>query len=293
MDRDGGTNRNQNTRHPYRYLFNNSVNTSTYEDQILNELTNLITSRLGSNRNSFFPIRNNVNLTSLINQTLYQKNNYKKVISEKGLAELKIVTFKQKEFDTKECAITQEEFKENEKITQLPCKHIFSTDAIETWLKEESHKCPVCRYELDFKEIKEKKESNNETEVLSDSDEDMPELEEDIPELEEDIPELEEEITENTRQETQQDILNDRRLALRNLNRIISNIQFASRPRDNIYSVDRDLQYALMASLNNENNNENEKIEEDFLMDPDTEFDNAFNEILTDSDEDDGLNSVD
>ena len=51
-----------------------------------------------------------------------------------------------------------------------------------------------------------------------------------------------------------------------NLNRIISNIQFASRPRDNIYSVDRDLQYALMASLNNENNNENEKIEEDFLM---------------------------
>ena len=72
------TNNNQNTRHPYRYLFNNNINTSTYEDQILNELTNLITLRLGNNRNSFFPIRNNVNLTSLINGTLYQKNNYKK-----------------------------------------------------------------------------------------------------------------------------------------------------------------------------------------------------------------------
>ena len=36
---------------------------------------------------------------------------------------------------------------------KLPCGHIFS-DSIFTWLKEESNKCPVCRHELSYKEIK-------------------------------------------------------------------------------------------------------------------------------------------
>jgi hypothetical protein len=45
----------------------------------------------------------------------------------------------------------------------LPCNHIFDCEGIKTWLKEESSKCPVCRFELDFKEVKEIQEdiSNN------------------------------------------------------------------------------------------------------------------------------------
>ena len=46
-----------------------------------------------------------------------------------------------------------EDFKEGEQVYKLPCGHIFS-DSIFTWLKEESNKCPVCRYELSSKEVK-------------------------------------------------------------------------------------------------------------------------------------------
>ena len=42
------------------------------------------------------------------------------------------------------CCITFEDFEEGQDITQLPCKHIFDPQAINTWLKEESNKCPVC-----------------------------------------------------------------------------------------------------------------------------------------------------
>ena len=52
---------------------------------------------------------------------------------------LKTIIFKDNEQDIKDCAITQEKFKENQEITQLPCKHIFETEAISTWLKEESN----------------------------------------------------------------------------------------------------------------------------------------------------------
>ena len=39
-------------------------------------------------------------------------------------------------------------------VIQLPCDHIFHPESIKTWLKEESSKCPVCRHELKFNEIK-------------------------------------------------------------------------------------------------------------------------------------------
>ena len=56
-------------------------------------------------------------------------------------------------FDQHSCCISFEDFEEEQEVYKLPCNHIFS-DAIFTWLKEESNKCPVCRHELTHKEIK-------------------------------------------------------------------------------------------------------------------------------------------
>ena len=266
---------------------------TTFDNIMINELTNMLTNRVINNNNNFFSFNSqNIapqnNIINILQNSLYEKNKYKKVISEKGLTELKTIIFKDNEQDIKDCAITQEKFKENQEITQLPCKHIFETEAIWTWLKEESNSCPICRFELDFKEICEKcdddtiNESTNDSvneevhnEVVTDSDDEMPELEE-------------------TEQE-RQNIIQQRERILSNLNSIIRNIQIIDhaeprrlRRQQAFEYIDNDLQEALMASIEEQKN-------ENFLTHPDTQHDLNFNEILSDSDSDldDDLNSVD
>jgi len=260
---------------------------TSFDNIMINELTNMLTNRVVNNSNSFFPLNHprisNNNFINILQNSLYEKNKYKKVISEKGLNELKTIIFKDDEQDIKECAITQEKFKENQEISQLPCKHIFEKDAILTWLKEESNSCPICRFELDFKEIREKcdDESVNTTvndvlndEVTTDSDDDMPELEEDS-------------------EQERQNIIHQRERILSNLNSIIRNIQIIDhaqprriRRQPPFDYFDNDLQEALMASIEEQKN-------EDFLTHPDTQHDLNFNDVLSDIDSDDDLNSVD
>jgi len=91
----------------------------------------------------------------LLRNSLYQDKNIKKVLSQKGSEQLKVVKFVPDKHEMKECVITQEKFEKDEEVICLPCKHIFNKEAIKTWLKEESSKCPICRYELDFVEKKE------------------------------------------------------------------------------------------------------------------------------------------
>ena len=38
--------------------------------------------------------------------------------------------------DESECPVCQEEFKENEEIIEMPCKHGFHQSCLLTWLKE-------------------------------------------------------------------------------------------------------------------------------------------------------------
>lgn len=280
--------------------YNNNLNSSnSISDNLMTELTNMITNRIINNNNNFFPVQqsnqpnmSNYNISDMIQNSLYQKNPYKKVTSEKGFSELKTIMFKDNEQETKECCITQDKFKEGQEINQLPCKHIFDKDAIHMWLKEESNSCPVCRYQLDFKEIMEKKDmttlqSNIQTEnyiqtendIQTDSDDEMPDLEEI-----------------NTEEELRTNIENRRESILSNINRIIRNIQFVNEPtslhRQSSFSSDRDLQYALMASLN-ETQECNDEGSEDFLTHPDTYHDDNFNAVLSDIDSDDELNNVD
>ena len=272
---------------------------TSFDNIMINELTNMLTNRIVNNNNSFFPLLQpripNNNFINILQNSLYEKNKYKKVISEKGLNDLKIITYKNSEQDIKECAITQDAFEENQKVTQLPCKHIFDSDAILTWLKEESNSCPICRFELDFKEIPENADEintqeqnneeqnneileDNENEVLTDSDDD------DVSDL---LPGSDNFLYE------QQQIINERRQLLSNLNSIIRNVQIIDhaqprriRRQHAFEFVDNDLQEALMASIEEQKN-------EDFLTHPDTQHDLNFDEVLSDIDSDDDLNNVD
>ena len=93
---------------------------------------------------------------SIVNSLEFSEKKYKKVISDNGKKELKKIQFKKNDDNYKNniCPIIQTEFDDNEIITQLPCKHCFNTEAITHWLEKEKAECPICRFELDYDEIK-------------------------------------------------------------------------------------------------------------------------------------------
>jgi len=95
-------------------------------------------------------LNNNSNIQNILQTSLEQKNKYIQVISENGLEQLEHTTYKENEIT--KCPITYIDFKEGDKIIKLPCDHIFDEESILQWLNEESNKCPVCRFSLDFKE---------------------------------------------------------------------------------------------------------------------------------------------
>lgn len=45
----------------------------------------------------------------------------------------------------KQCNICIEDYKINDFVTELPCKHLFHKECIENWLCKEKISCPVCR----------------------------------------------------------------------------------------------------------------------------------------------------
>jgi len=98
-----------------------------------------------------------MSLQSFINQTLNEQQiEYKQVLDPDNKSELKTHSFD----DTADnlnckCPITMTPFNNGDQITQLPCGHLFNTDAIEEWVLENKASCPVCRHKLkNIKEIR-------------------------------------------------------------------------------------------------------------------------------------------
>lgn len=141
------TNQDQND---FISLLVNFLNTSNTNENLLSLPFSQTFSNLSSNQ-----------LNEVLNRSLNEKQAYKKVINNKGLSKLKKIKYDDSKFETKECVISMEEFKNGDEITQLPCNHIFHTTFIETWLKDESSKCPICRFELDY--IEKKNDDSNTT----------------------------------------------------------------------------------------------------------------------------------
>tara|TARA_B100001758_G_C18295176_1_gene549225 strand:+ start:180 stop:755 length:576 start_codon:yes stop_codon:yes gene_type:complete len=91
--------------------------------------------------------------TQAIENSMQECTSIKHVLSEKGKQTLKTIVFDNTKHKIKTCPIYRTDFKQNEKITQLPCKHIFDSEAILHWLEHEKAECPVCRTKLPSKEL--------------------------------------------------------------------------------------------------------------------------------------------
>jgi hypothetical protein len=101
----------------------------------------------------------------IINETLFQSLNdelpYKKVVSEKGISQLKYEYFNNNIYETKTCPISGEDFEHDQLIVILPCEHIFSEVPIMKWLTKENASCPICRFQLESKEIRTEEPNSN------------------------------------------------------------------------------------------------------------------------------------
>lgn len=121
--------------------------------------------------NNIFPnIFNNNNNNNVLNNSLYEKNSYKNILSSKGRKLLKEFKYNKNTFKCINCPILQIPFEEGQDIIELPCKHIFDKDSILQWLQEEQPKCPICRYELPYDEIKIKKDLITDVTDISNND---------------------------------------------------------------------------------------------------------------------------
>lgn len=107
-------------------------------------------------RNLFSP-QQQTTFNDILNNSLNDptQDMYKNVLSEEGEKTIKYLKYCKSEFhDQPTCMITLNDFKDDDDIIQLPCKHIFQKEGILNWLKNEDSRCPVCRKELPSKEEK-------------------------------------------------------------------------------------------------------------------------------------------
>jgi hypothetical protein len=95
------------------------------------------------------PLTSTNRIRTLLETSLDEKPKYKYVLSAEGEASIKIVIYDPNVHgNIKCCPITQINFTKDDPISQLPCDHLFDTNAILKWLKEEKAECPICRSKL-------------------------------------------------------------------------------------------------------------------------------------------------
>ncbi len=89
-------------------------------------------------------------ISSLVNSNEQSYDNIPVVLDEKDINNLKQIEFNDnciEEGIHQKCTICLGEYEKGEKLTILPCEHGFHTDCINSWLKDYSYKCPICRNE--------------------------------------------------------------------------------------------------------------------------------------------------
>ena len=89
----------------------------------------------------------------IMNQLLEQhaQENRPPAATEETMEQLPLIKFSQQgrlvNVEHKECTVCQEEYKADEEVIELPCKHIYHPGCILPWLKLNGT-CPTCRYSL-------------------------------------------------------------------------------------------------------------------------------------------------
>ena len=67
--------------------------------------------------------------------------------SKEAISNLK--KYKFKENTNCNCAICLDKISEDTEVTELPCEHIFCTECINPWLKNENNNCPLCKKSIE------------------------------------------------------------------------------------------------------------------------------------------------
>jgi len=102
---------------------------------------------------SGLPSRNHIR--ELLQETLHEKPKFKQVLSAEGEANIKSIVYNPEiHVNVTCCPITQVDFSANDTISQLPCGHLFDSNAILKWLKDEKAECPICRFKMKSHEKK-------------------------------------------------------------------------------------------------------------------------------------------
>ena len=132
--------------------FNNVDNLINY-NEINNIFGNLVNSSYTINEiNSSMNLNMNTvplsNFFSTLNNTSINED-VPLVIKLDSLEKLEVNKFmnltEELKDKNKKCMIKLEDFNEEDIVRVLPCKHVFSKDLIDDWLRNSSYKCPICR----------------------------------------------------------------------------------------------------------------------------------------------------
>jgi hypothetical protein len=133
----------------YDISLNNPVNLSTYPRPNNNYNFNTTPSL-----NTYFNTNFNTNYENILEESFLEKSKYKNILSNEGDEQLIKTKYDKKIHKNDCCPIFQTEFDNETDVIELPCKHIFTPNAIKKWLKEENAICPICRFKLKSTEVK-------------------------------------------------------------------------------------------------------------------------------------------
>ena len=128
-------------------------NITSNQNRRRNALPNLFSLNPPTSTISLFQnIYSNNGFTNLLNipiNTSMNEENIPLLLKDSEIEKLEVVSYKNLDEDlkenTKNCIFTQNEFNDDDLVTILPCKHVFSNGEINKWLTSVSYKCPTCR----------------------------------------------------------------------------------------------------------------------------------------------------
>lgn len=149
-----------------------------------NNINNILTLLLNDivNDETYFPIIHNSPSQTILQNSLYDRNPIRHVITNEVKETLTPIKFKDaidRENNLK-CSILCDIFKDEDDIIQLPCNHCFFVEPIMKWLTEESCECPVCRYKFDSMEKNTREQISEVTNNYSNYDDIENDIEDDI-----------------------------------------------------------------------------------------------------------------
>lgn len=144
---------NNNDNETLNYVRNNILNIILMSYEENEEYFNNIVDPLVNNSLNY---NNNVEnmIENIIENSLYDEPSYKNVVSCNGLKEVKSIIYNGENSKNNECPIILEKLIIGKEYSILPCDHVFDKESILKWLNNQSNKCPICRFELDYIEKK-------------------------------------------------------------------------------------------------------------------------------------------